>query len=59
MNDLTLENFDTLELNELETIDGGIVILGVAVSGALCAKLAAAGITAGITVAGIYYSQKK
>lgn len=54
-----LQNFNSLNLEELEKIDGGLVVLGVTVSGMLCAKLAGAGITASIAVAGIYYSQKK
>ena len=33
MNELTIKNFDTLELNELETIEGGLSWRDVATAG--------------------------
>lgn len=52
-------NFGVMDTNELQNLDGGLVIFGVIVSGALCAKIAAGAFTAGVTIAGIYYSTKK
>lgn len=53
MNELTIKNFDTLELNELENIDGGlfpIVIAGVTITkgAAIAAGLFTAGVAIGI-----------
>lgn len=52
-------NFESLDINELENIDGGIIFLGLIIPGMLLGKIFVGGLVTGVTVAGIYYSQKK
>jgi len=58
MNRLNANAFTEISLQDTKDIDGGIVILGVTISGVLLLKVFGAGVTLGATAAGIYYSQK-
>ena len=50
--------FLELSENEIQDLNGGVLIFGVTISGVLLLKVFGAGATLGATATGIYYSTK-
>lgn len=51
-------NFCELSDNEIQALDGGVVVLGVTISGMVLLKVFGAGVTLGASAAAVYYSTK-
>lgn len=57
-NILTLDKFSSLTEDELMMVEGGFVILGITIAGALAVKVALAGAATGAAAVALYYNNK-
>ncbi len=57
-NILTLDKFLSLTEDELMMVEGGFVILGITIAGALAVKVALAGAVTGAAAVALYYNNK-
>lgn len=50
--------FNEMSNEEMQVLDGGLVLWGVVISGTLLLKVFGGGVTAGVAAAGVYYGTK-
>lgn len=55
----SLTKFKTIDNTSLSEINGGIVICGVVIAGAVAIKIGLAGAATGAAAVGIYYTSKR